>query len=230
MERCAPLLMARLHAAMASGALRCDDRSDAFGFVHQLSGRDDALHQTDAQRFLCVDDFAGETEIGRHAFADEARRALRAAVAGNEAEIDFRLTELGVLARDEYVAGHRQLAAAAEREAVDRHHDGLTHPLDLACERLAATRLLGSRTGRRERVELADVGARGEGLFARACKDDGTNARILFHLGERRAELVQQPASQCVEDGRAVKHNNADRLVDLDEDIFKLHCENLMVW
>ena len=51
-------------------------------------------------------------------FADKARQALSAARAGYGADDDLGLAELGLLARQDDVAHHGELAAAAEREAV----------------------------------------------------------------------------------------------------------------
>ncbi len=54
------------------------------------------------------------------AHADDPRQPLRAAGGRNDAEAEFRLAELRRLGRNADVARQRQLAAAAERVAVDR--------------------------------------------------------------------------------------------------------------
>ena len=51
---------------------------------------------------------------------DEPRQPLRAAAAGDQAELDLRLSELRVVGDDADVAAHRELEPAAEAEAVDR--------------------------------------------------------------------------------------------------------------
>ena len=63
---------------------------------------------------------AGEDQLHRPGLADRPRQPLGPAGAGHDAELDLGLAELGVLAGDDQVAAHRQLAAAAEREAADR--------------------------------------------------------------------------------------------------------------
>ena len=63
---------------------------------------------------------AGQHQVHRLGLADRARQALRAAGAGDDAELDLGLAELGAVGGDDEVAHHRQLAAAAEREAGDR--------------------------------------------------------------------------------------------------------------
>ena len=54
-----------------------------------------------------------------------AREPLRAADAGDDAELDLGLAEFGTVGGDDDVAMHGQLAAAAEREAGDRGDDRL---------------------------------------------------------------------------------------------------------
>ena len=52
--------------------------------------------------------------------ADEPRRALRAAAAGEDAELDLGEAEAGGVGGDAQVARQRELQPAAEREPVDR--------------------------------------------------------------------------------------------------------------
>ena len=73
---------------------------------------------------------AGQQHLERAAAADQPRQPLRAGVAGDDAEIDLRLAEARGVGGDPDRAGHRQLAAAAEREAVDRGNDRLAEVLD----------------------------------------------------------------------------------------------------
>ena len=56
--------------------------------------------------------------------ADEARQALGSASTGQQPQIYFRQPELRVRARDAEMAGERELAAAAQREAVHRGDGG----------------------------------------------------------------------------------------------------------
>ena len=56
---------------------------------------------------------------------DQPRQALGAARAGDDAEQDLRLAQLGVVADDPQVAAQRQLAAAAQRVAGDGGDGGL---------------------------------------------------------------------------------------------------------
>ena len=106
----------------------------------------------------------------RHALAHEARQTLRAAVAGRDPELDLRLAELRVLAGDADVTRHGELAAAAERESVDRRDDRLAAGLESPKHALAAlrARLAIERPLPRQ---IAGVGAGDERFRARAGED-----------------------------------------------------------
>src|SRR5437870_1480515 len=80
----------------------------------------DRVDEPDPQRLLRADGTAGEDELFRDADAAHASEPLRPAPAGNDAEVDLRLPELGATRRVPNVARERELAAAAERKAVDR--------------------------------------------------------------------------------------------------------------
>ena len=83
--------------------------------VEQFVVGDEAVGEPDLVRLLGADRIADQVHLERLRGADEAREALRAAEAGDDPEADLRLAEAGRLRRDPEVAGHRQLAAAAER-------------------------------------------------------------------------------------------------------------------
>ena len=80
-----------------------------------------------------------EDELLRDPEAADARESLRAAPAGDDAEVDLRLAESRLARCVADVAAERELAAAAEREAVDRGDRRLRHrleqPADLVAER-----------------------------------------------------------------------------------------------
>ena len=69
--------------------------------------------------------------------ADQPRQPLRAFGAGDDAEVHFGLAQLRVGDGHAVVAGHGHLEAAAERRAVDRHHDRLGAVLDALQQRRA---------------------------------------------------------------------------------------------
>jgi len=73
---------------------------------------------------------AGDAHVERFRDASETREPLRAFSAGNDAEVHFWLANLRRRHRHAVVPCHCQFQAAAERGAVNRHHDRLVAVLD----------------------------------------------------------------------------------------------------
>ena len=90
----------------------------------------DAADQAGALGFLCVHHAAREDHVHGLGLAHGAGQALRAARVGDDAQLDFRLAEFGVVGGNDEVAHHRQLAAAAQREAADGGNHGLANAAD----------------------------------------------------------------------------------------------------
>ena len=105
-------------APAASAAARSRARSST------CLGGDDLVDEADGQRLVGPHLPAGEDQVLGSARADQAGQPLRAAAARDDAEQDLGLAEPGLLAGDAEVAGQRQLATAAEREAGDRRDGG----------------------------------------------------------------------------------------------------------
>ncbi len=128
---------------------------------------------------------AGQDQVHRLRLADRVRQPLRAADAGNDAELDFRLAEFGVVGGDDEIALHGKLAAAAERKAGDRGNDRLA-------------RLRDAVPGRREIAEedvgeflvrhLLDVGA-GRKRLLRAGDDHAADIAVGLERIDRRAQV-----------------------------------------
>ena len=139
-------------------------------------------------RLLGGDHFAGKQQLHGNALAHQAGQALRSAIAGNDAELDFRLTEFGILTGQAHGARQRDLAAAAQRESVDAGDHGLAAVLDQVQHRLAAVRVFlgghGIVPG-----QLADVSARDERLVAGAGEEDGAHGRLALDLVKGAAQL-----------------------------------------
>ena len=87
--------------------------------VEQLVVGDHAVDQAELVGLVGGDRVADQVHLQRLGLADQPRQALGAAEAGDDPEVDLGLAEGGRLGGDAHVAGHRQLAAAAERQAVD---------------------------------------------------------------------------------------------------------------
>jgi hypothetical protein len=113
---------------MAAAISSTRSRNSAAGKHH--------VHQPDAERLRGVDQLAGQDQPHRLARTDHAREPLRAAAARDDPEVDLRLPQARGVRGDAQVAGQRQLAPAAEREAVD-HRD---HRLGARRRSLSKTR------------------------------------------------------------------------------------------
>ncbi len=139
---------------------------------------DDRVDQAELRRGLGPDRRAGGDHLERLLGADDARQALRAAGAGQQAELDLGQAELRARHGDAVVGDERDLEPAAQRGAVDRGDDGLGAVLDRRLDVVeggAARRL----------AELADVGAGDEGA-AGADQDD----RLDRIVGDRRGHAA----------------------------------------
>src|SRR5262249_23656714 len=85
------------------------------------------VHKADPQRLRGTDDAARQDQVLRDAEAADPRQALGPAPAGDDPEVDLGLAELRAGRRVAQVARERELAAAAEREPVDRGDRRLRH-------------------------------------------------------------------------------------------------------
>ena len=101
--------------------------------------------------------------------AEHMGQSLRAAAAGNDPQIDFRLAEARGFRCDDDVAAHRQLAAAAESEAADRGDHRLGDLVDLVAvgEPLLNALVEGTAVG-----HFFDIGAGGKDFFTAGDDDD----------------------------------------------------------
>ena len=103
----------------ASGACPASLRAHCERRVEQFVVLDQAVDETELERFVGEDRVADEVHLQRLVLAHQARQALGAAEARDDPELDLRLTEDRRARRDAHVAGHRELAAATEGQAVD---------------------------------------------------------------------------------------------------------------
>jgi hypothetical protein len=117
-----------------------------------------------------VDALAEHDESPGGLVADQSDESLRAAPAGDDAEVDLRLPDDGPLARDPEVAGERELTAAAERVAVYRRDDGRGKRLDGVHDGVALPAVRLRRLDAHLR-HPRDVGPGGERLLA-GTRDD----------------------------------------------------------
>ena len=138
--------------------------------------------------------------------ADQPGQPLRAAGAGEHAELHLGHAEAGVLRRQPQVAGQRRFQAAAEGDAGhggdDRAGDGreaVESPAEVVEEPVGVG------------LDLADLGAGGEDLLA-AGDDDGHEVGVDGQDGDVGGELVEQLGGEGVE-RRAVQPDQLDAVV-----------------
>src|SRR2546421_5881602 len=99
--------------------IRTDLAQDGFRPRNEVVLGNDFVDQADPVGLLCVDHVGAENQLQRATLADQPGQTLRPAVAWDDADRHLRLAELGRFDGQADGAGHRQLAAAAEGEAVD---------------------------------------------------------------------------------------------------------------
>ena len=114
----------------ATGGLRRQRGRERRDFCAQVRRGHDPIDEAEPIRLLGADLLSGQKELEGPACANQAREALRAAVTGDEPEVDLGLAELRGIGRNAERAGHRELAPAAERVAVDRGNGRLAQMLD----------------------------------------------------------------------------------------------------
>src|SRR5258707_5174318 len=89
---------------------------DRLGASDEIGRGDNFVDEADAIGLLGRDRFAGEDQLQRTALADQPREALCAAAARQQPEFHLGLPEPGMFGGDPDGAGHRGLAATAERK------------------------------------------------------------------------------------------------------------------
>src|SRR5581483_8528593 len=116
------------------------------------------------------------------------------------------------------VAAERELAAAAEREAVDRGDRRLRHLLEQP-RRLVAERAPALRSAGLEAPHVLDVRARDEGLLSRAGEDDDARGLVLGELTEAVPQLGERLDVEGVEGVLPVDRDEDDSgVLAVDDD------------
>ena len=85
------------------------------------------MNDAQFQRLLRADRFALQQHGKRRRNADQARQALRAAAAGQQAHFAFRQAKLngGIIGAHPVMAAQRNFKPAAQRRAIDRRRHRL---------------------------------------------------------------------------------------------------------
>ena len=105
------------------------------GAGNRLRGGRKFVHDAHGLCLLGGEAFALQDQRERSLHADEARQALGAAGAGQQADLGFRQAELQlriIIRRNAVMAGERHFEAAAKGEAVQRHCYRFSAGLELA--------------------------------------------------------------------------------------------------
>ncbi len=107
-----PTAFAALFGGRTAGVLH-----DVF---HEAVALEDVVDDAELLRFFERKRVAGDHQFDGLALAHQARQALRAAGAGQHAEVHFRQADLArIFARDAQVGSHGDLEASADAVAVD---------------------------------------------------------------------------------------------------------------
>jgi hypothetical protein len=155
-----------------------DRRSRLQRLGKKIGGRNDPRHEAGAFRLLGPHHPAGEHQIHRLGLADRARQPLGAARAGNDAKLDLRLTESRGVRRQDEIAHHCELTAAAERKACDGGDDRLSRTRHRVP---AADKVVEEGVDETLIAHLLDVGARRKSLLG-ACQHYAADAVIRFKV------------------------------------------------
>ena len=139
----------------------------------------------------------------------QPRQALRAARAGNDAELDLRQAEPRARGRDAEMAAHRQLKPAAERRAVHRRDRRLFHLVQRRDH-------LDERGRLRRLAELGDVGA-GHERAARAGDHDGLDRGVVARRDHAFLDALAHAMAQRIH-GRIVDGDDGDVAVATQTD------------
>ena len=162
------------------------------GLLLELGRRVELVHDAELLRLRRRHGRAAEHEIERLLAADEPRKPLGAAGAGQHAQRHLGQPDVVcALRREAEVTAERDLQATAETVSVDRGDDDLRRALELRHDlvRVDDERRLVVGVGRREHLH---VRARGEELLRGAANDDGLDRRGKARLVDGRRQVVEE--------------------------------------
>ena len=210
------------------------------GARDDLSERRDVVDQAHLLRRGGLELVAFEQHLQRVGRRHQPRHALRAAGAGEQADLDLRQADARLVAvgDDAVVAGERQLEGAAHADAVDRRGERLAAAFELAEDqrqlaraveeeahrRLFAVRLGDARVFAPHALQHRQVGAAGEAFLARS-DDRALDRGVAGDLVDQRIELFDRFRRQHVH--RAAGHVPGDQRdavgVEVEAEILRGH-------
>ncbi len=199
-----------------------DLESQRFGPLHQLAGGNHFIHEADAERFLCVNDRAGEEKLERGSAAHQTSQPLCTAVAADDTEFYFRLAKPRIVGSDTQGAGHGQLAPAAKGESPDAGNHGLAQGFNFAKDALApqceCPALFGAK-----RSEFADVGSGGKGTVPRAGEQKNANIGIGGKFVQHRFQFGQGRGVESIQDFGPVDGDDGQGRAFFEADVRGVH-------
>ena len=182
---------------------------------------DDVVHQAEPQRFLGIDEVAGERHLDRARQADPLRQQHGDATTRHDPDARVGVGEARALRRDEERALQRELEPARDRHPVDRadhrlrdHRDEAVEPVRVPLGSLAgATRSVG---GRDLPAHLLQVDAGAERRI-RPGDDHRVDLGILARGAHRVPQGIAERAAQRVARSGTVEGDGRDPVDDVDE-------------
>jgi hypothetical protein len=112
------------NAVHRDGSVRDDPAGYLATPIHELLGRHDMVEEAEPQRFLGVDQIAGQQQLDRLGPRHLPRQSNRRSAGGKERPLHLLQSELRTRHGHANVGAHDQLHAAGNRVAVDRRDDG----------------------------------------------------------------------------------------------------------
>ena len=202
-------------------ALLCDTGSQSHDPCAQFGRRHDIVHQSESLCLRRLDQVAGEDQLHRLSFANQAREALSASAAGNDAEVDFRLAEFRCIAGNSQIARHREFHAAAETEPVDHGNDRLREIFDGIESAAALHQLTLGQFGLA--LEFRDIGASDERFVARARYDEDARIGRRLQTVERMQDLGTRGLIERVPLLRPVDRQQRNAVLRLEQNVLVYH-------
>jgi hypothetical protein len=118
--------------------------------------------------------------------------------------------------------GHRELAAAAKRESIDRRNDRFAEPLDEIEHALARSRTLPRTFGCVAR-NLGYIGAGDKGLVSCAGHDDAADRFILLKVEKGLPDFVERRRVERVQPLRTLNREHRHTGLTCDKQVVKGH-------
>ena len=171
-----------------------------------LAARYPPVDEPEPFRLVGADPASGQDEVRGPARTEPPRGQLRAAAAGHEADRHLRQSEHRRVVRHDQVAGQRQLAAAAEGEAVDCG-DGRLRQRQQGAEHAAHRGSLAQDVGVGHGGPFLQIRPGAEGAFPGGTEHDRTDLGCGGDLGTGPGELASQLGTDRVQCLRAAEHD-----------------------